>query len=270
MLFARWRRKSLRSKPFPASWRDILHQKLPYYRCLPPADRLELEGHIQVFLGEKYFEGCAGLRITEEIRLLVAAQACILLLHRDADYYPGLRSILIYPHAYVARGRSVGPAGVVTEHQGWRSGESWHTPGAGGPVVLSWRDVEFGAANIHDGHNVVFHEFAHQLDGESGAVEGVPAFESQAQERMWRRVMDHEFRMLHDDLRMGRPTVLSPYGATSPAEFFAVATECFFEKPHELRARHPALYSQLKDFYVQDPGALMERSLGCAGCPPAA
>ena len=126
MPFKYWRRRRLRSRPIPQAWRDILERKLPYYRCLPPEDRRELEGHIQVFLAEKYFEGCAGLKITDEIRVLIAAQACILLLHRDTDYYPGLRTVLVYPESYLAHDRAVGPAGVVTEGPVWRRGESWH------------------------------------------------------------------------------------------------------------------------------------------------
>src|SRR4051812_43293760 len=123
MLLKSWRRRRLRSRPLPPAWRDILERKLPYYKCLPPEDRRELEGHIQVFLAEKYFEGCAGLEMKDEIRVLIAAQACILLLHRDTDYYPGLRTVLVYPESYLARDRAIGPAGVVTEGQVWRRGE---------------------------------------------------------------------------------------------------------------------------------------------------
>jgi hypothetical protein len=256
MLIRWWRRKRLRERSFPPAWRAILDQRLPYYRCLPPADRKELEGHIQVFLAEKYFEGCAGLAITDEVRVLIAAQACILLLHRDTNYYPGLRTILVYPESYVAHDRAVGPAGVVTEGPVWRRGESWNTPGAGGPVVLSWRDVQAGAADVHDGHNVVFHEFAHQLDGESGAVEGAPALERRSQFIAWARVLGGEYQSLLIDLRNNRPTLISAYGATNPAEFFAVATENFFERPAELKARHPELYDQLAMFYRQDPATL--------------
>jgi MtfA peptidase len=256
MLFKGRRRRRLRERPFPSEWREILARKLPYYRCLPPGDRRELQGHIQVFLAEKYFEGCAGLTITDEIRVLIAAQACILLLHRDTDYYPGLKTVLVYPAQYLADDRSVGPAGVVTEATVRRSGESWHTPGAGGPVVLSWRDVQASAADIHDGFNVVFHEFAHQLDGESGALEGAPAMDRHSQYIAWARVLGREYHGLIDDLRNNRPTLLSSYGANSPAEFFAVLTECFFERPRELRQRHPGLYQQLAAFYRQDPASL--------------
>jgi MtfA peptidase len=257
MLFKSRRRKRLRETPFPAAWREILLRGLPYYRCLPEPDRRELEGHIQVFLAEKYFEGCAGLKLTDEMRVLIAAQACMLLLHRDTDYYPGLSTILVYPEAYLAQLHGVGPAGVVTEGPAWRRGESWHTPGGRSPVILSWRDVQAGAADIHDGANVVFHEFAHQLDGESGAVEGAPALERRSQYLAWARVLGREYRALIDDLRNNRPTLLSAYGATSPAEFFAVLTENFFERPRALKEQHPEVYQQLAGFYRQDPAALV-------------
>ncbi len=149
----------------------------------------------------------------------------------------------------------------MTEVRGPRAGESWHQPGmnshaGGGPVVLSWRDVQAGAADVHDGHNVVFHEFAHQLDGESGSVEGAPALERRSGYLAWARVLGAEYQALIDDLRNQRPTVLGPYAASSPAEFFAVVTEAFFEKSLELKARHPEMYRLLADFYRQDPAML--------------
>jgi MtfA peptidase len=260
--FTERRRRKLQARPFPAAWQAILDQNLPYYRRLPVPDQQELKGHIQVLLAEKYFEGCGGLTITDEIRVTIAAQACILLLHRPTDYYPGLRTILVYPSNYVATGKVASPGGVVTEMRGSRAGESWHQPGVnsysgGGPVVLSWRAVQAGAADIHDGQNVVFHEFAHQLDGESGSVEGAPALERRSSYVAWARVLGQEYGALIDDLQNHRPTVVGPYAARSPAEFFAVVTEAFFEKPVELRARHPALYDQLAGFYRQDPVSLL-------------
>jgi Mlc titration factor MtfA (ptsG expression regulator) len=257
--FKRRRRKRLREAPFPSHWREILERRVPYYMRLSPRDRRELEGHIQVFLAEKRFEGCAGLEITDEIRLTIAAQACILLLHRDTDYYPGLRTILVYPHRYIATSKAQGPGGVVIETSGVRLGESWHgslSTAGGGPVILSWDDVRAGAADPRDGHNVVFHEFAHQLDGESGAVEGAPMLERGSLYATWARIFSAEFERLRVDLAWDRATLLGSYAATSPAEFFAVATEFFFERPAALRARHPQLYAQLAAFYRQDPAQL--------------
>ncbi|MEX2219658.1 MAG: M90 family metallopeptidase [Phycisphaerales bacterium] len=251
-----WRRKRLRAKAFPAAWRALLERRLPYYRCLPESDRRELEGHTRVLLAEKYYEGCAGLTLTDEVRVLIAAQAAVLLLHRDTNYYPGVSTILVYPAAYLAQMRAVGPAGIVTEGAAWRAGESWHTPGGRQPVVVSWRDVQAGAADPGDGSNVVFHEFAHQLDGETGAVDGAPLMGSREHAEEWARVMWREYHALGADLRSGRPTLLSPYAATSPAEFFAVLTEVFFERGRELRERHPEAYRLMARYFRQDPAAL--------------
>jgi MtfA peptidase len=256
LIFKSRRRRKLRSRPFPPVWRRYLEENVAIYRRLPEADRRELEEHIQVFLAEKYFEGCAGLEISDEMRLTIAGQACLLLLHRETDYYRGLKSILVYPAGYLAQSKTMGPAGVITEGLDSRRGESWHTPGVGGPVVLSWRDVAAGGADDHDGRNVVYHEFAHQLDGESGGVEGAPRLPDASMYARWSEVLGQEYRRLISDLHSGRPTVLNPYGASSPAEFFAVATEAFFERPVELRAHHPDLYAQLASYFRQDPAAL--------------
>jgi Mlc titration factor MtfA (ptsG expression regulator) len=222
-----------------------------YVGTLSEAGRRALCGHIQVFLAEKRFEGCGGLEITDEIRVTIAAQACVLLLNLETDYYPTLRAILVYPHEYVARGARRQPDGTVIEGPEARAGESWFR----GAVVLSWNDVMRGAADIDDGRNVVFHEFAHQLDSESGANEGAPALGRRSRYLAWARVLGREYRQLQADLEHHRRTLLDAYGATSPAEFFAVVTEAFFEQPVALRRRHAALYDQLASFYGQDPAA---------------
>ena len=244
------RRPRLRSTPFPPEWLEILHRRFPLLACLPPEDQRELEGLIQVFLAEKQFEGCDGLVITDEIRVVIAAQAC-LLLHRDTDYYPDLKSILVYPSTYFSR---------VTEEdeeqQAAFAGQSWQR----GPVILAWDAVQGAVSNPWDGQNVVFHEFAHQLDEEDGRVDGVPVLaakgplpERLSRYRSWARILSQEFAQLQQASAAGHASVLDEYGATNPAEFFAVATECFFEKPRQLREKHPELYAELKRFYQQDP-----------------
>ncbi|EYF02303.1 zinc-dependent peptidase [Chondromyces apiculatus] len=245
------KRDEIRSQPFPEAWREILEQNVPYYlRRLDEADQEELRGHLQVFLAEKTFEGCGGLEITDEIRVTIAAQACLLLLHRETDYYPDLEIILVYPAGYRAPAREIVEGGVVIEGDQSRLGESWTR----GMVVLSWEGVLTGAADISDGHNLVLHEFAHQLDQESGAVDGAPELPRRSMYAAWARILGREYHQLQrDDARM-RPTVIDPYGATNPAEFFAVITEAFFERPRKLRACHPELYELLKEFYNQDPG----------------
>ncbi|GJQ59521.1 MAG: hypothetical protein SCALA701_23220 [Candidatus Scalindua sp.] len=235
--------------PFPTNWLMIVERNVPLYRYLPEADRKELHGHILIFLEEKNFEGCGGLQINDEIKVTIAAQACILLLHRKTDYYHTLKSIVVYPSAYVAHeSLSVGN-GIVAEGESVRLGESWHR----GAVVLSWSDVLYGAADIHDGHNVVFHEFAHQIDHDGGESHGSPVMERRSMYLAWARVLGAEYAKFRKDTEHGRRTVMDRYGATNPAEFFAVVTECFFEKPVQLKRKHPELYEEFMLYYQQDP-----------------
>lgn len=245
----RRRRRRLRSAPFPTSWSGILERNVPYQRLLSEEARRELQGNIQVFVAEKSFEGCGGLQMTDEIRVTIAAQACLLLLHRETDFYPTLRSIVVYPSAYVAPVTESVGHGVVREGVSVRLGESWHR----GAVVLAWDSVLHGAADIHDGRNVVLHEFAHQLDQEEGAADGAPVLPRRSMYVAWARVLGAEYARLQHDVERGRTSVLDQYGATNPAEFFAVATECFFEKAASLQRQHPELYEELKLFYRQDP-----------------
>lgn len=254
--FKKGRREELRATPFPPAWLAILEANNPYYSKLSAEDQNELRGHIQVFLSEKTFEGCGGLEITDEIRVTIAAQACLLLLHRDTDYYNRLYSVLVYPSAYKAK--SVEPlagGGVLVGEEG-RLGEAWKD----GVVVLSWDDVRRGASDIHDGHNVVLHEFAHQLDQEDRSADGAPILPKRSMYLAWARVLSAEYDQLRADATAGRKSVLDTYGATNPAEFFAVATECFFEKPAQLKKKHPELYLELQLFYQQDPAHLLAES----------
>ncbi len=252
------RRRRLRATPFPDAWRAIVEQRFPLFRRLVPEDQAELLGHIQVFLDEKKFEGCGGLEITDEIRVTIAAQACLLLLHREPHYYPRLVSILVYPQPYVAQSRERLPGGIVVETPSGRLGESW----VDDVVVLAWDAVRAGASDANDGHNVVLHEFAHQLDQEDGTSNGAPILEHRTQYVAWARILGDEFTALRDAAERGRHTDIDPYGATNPAEFFAVVTEAFFERPDALRRRHPELYEELRTFYRQDPAAFASAAGG--------
>jgi len=247
----RRRRAAVRGGPFPAAWRAIIEKNVPYAAALSPEDRQELLGHVQVFLAEKHFEGCDGLSITDEVRVTIAAQACVLLLHRQTDYYPRLVSILVYPSTYLVPGGRPAANGLPDEAPQARLGESW----ARDVVVLAWDSVLSGASDIHDGHNVVLHEFAHQLDQEDGAGDGAPILPQRSMYLAWTRVLGHDFDQLVRDTERHHRTVIDRYGATSPAEFFAVVTETFFEKPRQLRSKYPDLYLQLQQFYRQDPAA---------------
>jgi len=243
------KRQRIRNRPFPPKWEEILENDVAYYHRLTPEDQAELRGHIQVFLDEKTFEGCDGLEIDEAVKVTIAAQACVLLLHRETDYYPTLRSILVYPHHYFSPATRKLPGGVVAEEAQGRLGESWYR----GPVVLSWDEIRRTAHDHNDGHNVVFHEFAHQLDSESGANEGAPRLPRRSMYIAWARVLGAEYQHLISDIEHHHKTDLDAYGATNPAEFFAVVTEAFFENPLQLKIRHPALYQQLTIFYQQNP-----------------
>jgi len=250
------RRAKLRAAPFPSVWRDIIHRNVPLFERLPPEDQTELLGHVQVFLAEKHFEGCGGQEITDEVRVTIAAQACVLLLHRDGDYYPRLTSILVYPATYVLSDESAVGGGLWEEVEDAVDG---HTQQGLGAVVLTWDAVARGASDLRDGHNLVLHEFAHQLDFEDGSTDGAPWLDTRQQYRSWARVLSSEFDAFRAATDAGESTLLDAYGATNPVEFFAVATEFFFERAHEMRAKHPVLYEQLQQFYRQDPASFLPR-----------
>jgi MtfA peptidase len=254
----RRRRDRLRSAPFPSLWIETVDKNFPIYKCLTEADRRELQGHIQVFLAEKYFEGCGGLELTDEIKVTIAAQACLLLLHRDTDYYPRLITILVYPSAYFASSVEPIGGGVVLQGEEIRLGEAWKS----GVVVLSWDEVRAGVRDIRNGRNLVLHEFAHLLDMEDGTADGTPLLERRSHHVAWARVLGDEYERLQRDTILGRSTVLDKYGATDPAEFFAVATEYFFENPASLKRKHSELYEELKSFYRQDPAGFGKPDTG--------
>ena len=246
--FRRHRRKQLRQKAFPEPWRALVEEHVAYYRLLSSEEQRDLLGHMQVFLAEKHFEGCGGLELTDAMRLTVAAYACLLMLNRDLEYFPRLSSILLYPSAYVVPDEQEDEAGVVTESDSVHLGESWSI----GAVVLSWDDVRRDAGHL-DGHNVVLHEFAHQIDRADGASDGWPDhIEHNLQDR-WLEIMGREFEELKTAVHRGRPASIDPYGATNPAEFFAVLTEAFFTSPVSLHRNHPDLYNLFREFYEQDP-----------------
>ncbi|MEP6602906.1 MAG: M90 family metallopeptidase [Spartobacteria bacterium] len=244
------RRRQLRAQALPEAWRATIERNLLFFPRLSAADRSELLGHVQVFLAEKRFEGCGGLELTDEIRLTIAAQACLLLLHRDTDYFPRLLTILVYPSTYTAQENRPVADHVWEEGTAPRLGETGRQLGS---MVLAWDAVKSGALDPSDGRNVVFHEFAHQLDFEDYATDGVPGLATREQQLSWSAVMRVEFASLRAAEQTGIATLLDTYGATNPAEFFAVATEAFFEKPLALRGQHPILYAQFRDFFQQDP-----------------
>ena len=251
ILINRHRRKTRRrlalQVPFPNSWEEILNNNLPPYAKLSDDHRQQLQQQMKIFLAEKAFEGCGGLTITDEIKVTIAAQACMLLLDRPGDCYPKLSSVLVYPTAYVVEGK--GLFNHNSKEKSVRLGESW----GHGTVVLAWDSVKHGARNFKDSRNVTMHEFAHQLDQEDGVADGAPILEERSAYSSWAAVFSKEFERLQIKKKKHKRTVLNKYGATNPAEFFAVATESFFEKPKQLRKKHPDLYAELQEYYKVDP-----------------
>ena len=232
----------------------MLRDRVAYYSLLSGPEQKRLQRLIAGFLAEVRFEGCAGLEITDEMRITIAAHACLLLLNREQDFYPGLQSVLVYPSSYLAPSRTVDPLGVVHEGDEHRLGEAWMR----GAVILSWDDVQRDATDFHDGRNVTLHEFAHQLDQQDGSFDGAPVLDHRSRYRSWARVLTKEYQALQEAAEQGDASVIDQYGATDPAEFFAVVTEAFFEQSEALRAKHPQLYRQLKRFFRQDPAARFE------------
>lgn len=248
----RWQRARLRAGVFPAAWRSILRRRVPLYARLPADLQLRLRQDMLVFLAEKPFLGCAGLQVTDDMRVMVAALACMPLLGARRGYYPELQRILLYPGAFVAREPQVGEDGVHSEAVRGLAGQSW----AQGQVLLSWADVQQGAADPADGSNVVIHEFAHQLDQAKGYANGAPLLKDRQAYRCWSAVMQAEFDALRQRLEMGaegEDGLICAYAATDPAEFFAVCSELFFECAAELAVQHPQLFDELRSYYRVNP-----------------
>ncbi|TYQ30911.1 zinc-dependent peptidase [Pseudanabaena sp. UWO310] len=245
----KWQRDRLRMKPFPRTWLNIIEENLSIYPSLTSGQQKELQGYVLVFLAEKQFIGCRGFQITEEVKVTIAAFACLLLFGDRQTYFPNLRSILVYPDAYIVNELVMSDRYIVEERLVARLGESWTKD----QLILSWEQVKRDIQNWQDGRNVVLHEFAHQLDQEDGQAEGVPILSRALDYAAWSKIMTAEYLQLCDRVENGKKTVLDSYGATNPAEFFAVATETFFEKPKQLNQKHPDLYDLLQRYYHLDP-----------------
>jgi Mlc titration factor MtfA (ptsG expression regulator) len=229
---------------------EMLRAHMPLYARLPSELQARLQGLVNVFLNEKSFFGCGGLEVSDEMRLAVAGNACLLLLNRADSRFPGSSTIMLYPNTIVTpTARQEGA--VVHEGTSARLGESWHR----GPVIFSWADVLRGINNPTDGHNVVIHEFAHKLDEENGPMDGLPVLREHADYRAWARVMTQEFGELIERVQRRRNKVLDAYGSTSPTEFFAVASEAFFERGPCMQKKIPTLYAQLERYYGVDPAS---------------
>lgn len=237
------------TRPFPTAFADVVRRNVPAVRTLGPEQRRRLETLALLFLDRVEFVGCEGLEVTDEHRVTVAAQACLLLVGLPtADPYPDLVRVVLYPAAYVAETRArEGALEHVRDEV--RLGESWTR----GVVVLAWSAVRHGGLDVDDGRNVVYHEFAHQLDQAHGDADGAPELPAGLRSGAFASAMGAAYARLVADVAARRVQVLDGYGATHPAEFFAVATEAFFERPAALRAREPAVYAVLATYYGVAP-----------------
>ncbi|PKN58347.1 MAG: hypothetical protein CVU56_06210 [Deltaproteobacteria bacterium HGW-Deltaproteobacteria-14] len=251
------RRRKLLERPFPAEWLDILRTNVAHVAWLDAAELAHLCDLVQVFVAEKTWEGCGGLELTDEIRVTIAGDACLLILALPHDLYRKIDTILVYPSTVVSPPRPLGlfevPQGPVGDGTPILGEAHLH-----GPVILTWDAVRRGARHPEHGHNVVFHEFAHKLDMFDNAADGTPPLEHREDYARWSKVCSASFAALRERTRQGHLSVLDPYGATNEAEFFAVATEAFFYIPVALREHEAALYDVLRRFYRQDPATRRE------------
>lgn len=252
------RRRRILEAPFPEGWTQILQRNMRHFQYLDSDERRRLCELIQLFVAEKHWEGLGGQELSDEIRVTIAGQACLLVLELQPVPYPNVETIYVYPSTFVPKRAPdpiFGHPGIVPALEPL-DGEAHRQ----GPVILTWNSVRRSARHPERGHNVVFHEFAHKLDMLDGAVDGVPPLGSRAEYERWNEVMTAEYERLRSLADAGHDTFLDPYGGTDEAEFFAVVTEVFFDTPIDLAEEHPALYEVLAAFYRQDTAARARRA----------
>jgi len=247
----RRRRAKVLRRPLPDAAAEVLGS-MEFVEAFTSDERSRFEDLVKLLLDQIYWEGRSGLEVTDEMRVCIAAQACRLTLNLSEDAYRRARTVYVFPGTYSAHG---GDSGEGRSH---RHGEAWLR----GPMVFSWDAARHGVRNEDDGRNVVYHEFAHKLDMLDGYADGVPPVATSGAHQAWTEVLDAEYKALVQADERGKRTLLDKYGATNPAEFFAVATELFFERPDRMKDRHEELYRSMAAFYRQDPAesqARMER-----------
>jgi len=242
-------RRKLLESPFPDTWQDVLNADVPYTQLLDDDEQTRLREIIMIFIDEKYWEGCGGFTVDDRMQVVIAAQAAIMLLHLDStDYFHNVRTLLLYPAAYVQTQERVGSDGLV--HSGSTNlGEAWYN----GPVVLSWKDSLQSAHSPGRGLNVVFHELAHAADMMTGSTNGTPMLKGRDDSASWNATMSQTFAAVRQEYARGGRDVIRPYGVTNVAEFFAVTTECFFDAPIPFQKAHPKVYEHYAGFWGQDP-----------------
>ncbi|MBI1830140.1 MAG: zinc-dependent peptidase [Planctomycetes bacterium] len=249
--FRNRRRRNLLAEPFPAAWQNVLDDGVGHYHLLNEADQKKLRDAVTIMLAEKDWEGCRGLELTDEIRVTVAALAAVLILGLEDFYFDNVQTILVYPDEYVVQQERALEGGVTMEEESDRLGEAHYR----GPVIVSWNEIRENAREPGSGSNLVFHEFAHQLDMLNGEPDGTPELPTDELAQRWSVIMDKEFRRLQKAQRRGEYTLLDQYGASEPAEFFAVGVECFFDSPRAMQREYPELYQLFGDYFRQDPAS---------------
>jgi len=252
------RRAKLLAEPYPQEWIEILERNVPYYPLLDAVEQTRLRNDARIMIAEKNWEGI-GIELTDEMKVTIAGQACLLVLGIEHDYFANVLSILVYPKTFSVErplGNLGGDSYVPLVGKQFLDGQASHRD----HVALSWKKVLFDSRHPGHGSNLVWHEFAHQLDMLNHEIDGTPPLEDRPQRIRWMEVMNEEFDRLRQARRAGEQTLIDPYAATNEAEFFAVVTEHFFDEPIELEQHHAELYGLLRDYYRQDPAARLRRS----------
>ena len=253
------RRKKLTQCPFPPLWEDIIRRNVAHYCMLEDAERAHLRALIQVFIAEKNWEGAGGLELIDEIRVTISAQACLLLLGLPHNYYKNVESIIVYPSTVVPPQRKPGffeNTIAPVESALPIIGQAF----CQGPVIIIWDAALRGGRHPEFGHNVIYHEFAHKLDMLDGMADGTPPLRNRAEYRDWAQICSREYLRLKQRTEKGKRSFLDAYAATNEAEFFAVATEQFFDQPRLMIKHSPDLYQVLKKYYCQDPSERVSRN----------
>ena len=247
--FKQRHRNQIAAHDFPVEWERSLINYWPLYQRIPPDLKKQLQQRIQLFMAEKTFEGCQGFEVSEYHKVFIAAQACLLIINKPFEFFDSLEAVLVYPTAFIIQRNQALGSGIYSEDRQILSGESWQT----GKVIVSWDDTIEGMVDSHDGKNVVIHEFAHLLDHETGSSNGAPYLNRNQSYEVWSQVLSAAYERLQHKLQNRQGSFINYYGASSPAEFFAVISEIFFEQPELLKKHEPALYLQLGEYYDVDP-----------------
>lgn len=256
MLFRRYRRKKIIKRDFSKEWMDIIERNVPLYHGLPHNLQQELLDHVKFFIYEKRFRGAKGLEVNDEMKVTIAANACILILNRKSNYFKKLSTVVVYPSSFYDNIDVQDSIGVVQQQKHHVLGQSYQL----GLVRLAWDSSLSGGKNIYDGSNLIYHEFAHQLDTNDNVADGTPILASRDEYPQWVETMSKRYKELLAEVKQRKKTFLGSYAATNAAEFFAVATEKFFEKPERMHREQADLYKELQDFYKQDPIQYIERT----------